>query len=110
MERLTTKNEQFNDYSVVENLRQLDVREYITLVNNKLGKLEDLEEQIGCPLEVFVKAMQNGIYRKGLFDDDLYRFGRVYIEDGYFCDFAWQGEVPIKDYKKTWWLKEDRSE
>ena len=25
---------------------------------NKLGKLEDLEEELGCPLEVLVKAFQ----------------------------------------------------
>ena len=54
MERFTVKNKSFNDYSVAEGLRNLDVRDYLYQVNQKVGRYEDLEEQIGCPLGVRV--------------------------------------------------------
>lgn len=31
-------------------------------VYDKLGKLEDLEEELGCPLEVLIRALIEGIY------------------------------------------------
>lgn len=45
MERLTIKNKDFNDYSVAEHLRNQDVRQYIYSINQKMGKIEDLEER-----------------------------------------------------------------
>ena len=38
--------------------------------NRKLGKLEDIEEELGIPLEVLFKALKNGIKVKG-YDDEL---------------------------------------
>jgi hypothetical protein len=40
---------------------------YNAKVYKKLGELEDLEEEIGCPLEMYVSIHENGIYIK---DDD----------------------------------------
>ena len=84
-------------------------------LTNRLGKLEDLEEEIGCPLEVRCNLDLNDI----IFD----QFGTTYIvrsigkkdfvaydtkklENNVFYRqlFLW------KEYKVTWWLKEDRSE
>ena len=30
-------------------------------LKNKLGKLEDLEDDLGCPLDVVFKAIKNGL-------------------------------------------------
>ena len=87
-------------------------KQYIRLVSrlavdNKLGKLEDLEEQLGCPLEVVFEAIKNGIYDKKGFHYTVILdldFLRAYPLD--LFDEKWQ----LSDYQKTWWLKEDKSE
>lgn len=87
-------------------------KQYIRLVSrlavdNKLGKLEDLEEQLGCPLDVVFEAIKNGIYDKKGFHYTVILdldFLRAYPLD--LFDEKWQ----LSDYQKTWWLKEDKSE
>ena len=91
---------------------------------DKLGKLEDIEEESGCPLEVREKAL-NGFYIPGygyVSNNDDFIYLRKDDKDYYlkvaihpskptpphfygYCDIHY-----LKDYKKTWWLKEDRSE
>lgn len=98
MSRLTEKNKFDTHYgiSISKNLLQS--------AYDKLGKLEDLEDELGCPLDVLEKAMQNGIYTNvynGLCMVSRYKDTLV-VSDDY--------AVYIKDYKKTWWLKKDRSE
>ncbi len=65
MERLTKKNDgsgsytQFGDkYIPNHNIRHKQCVE-------KLGKLEDIEEELGIPLEVLLKALKDGIWTKG---------------------------------------------
>ena len=94
-------------------------KQYIRLasrlaVDNKLGKLEDLEEQLGCPLEVVVKALKIGIYTnlKNWNREDLTKYFCLNL---YNLETEWYLGNPIifvnlKDYKKTWWLREDKSE
>ena len=76
-------------------------------VAQKLGNLEDIEEEMGCPLEVVIKALKNGIYATGfkvkqnpqlLWDEE---YG--WILQTYECDEF------TKNYKKTWWLKANKS-
>jgi hypothetical protein len=87
----------------------------------KLGELEDLEEQLGCPLDVAVKALLNGIYESYTdFSDNTTKtrhrdvrgvgeYGLIVIN--ILCHYAECDETfEYKDYKKTWWLKEDKSE
>ena len=77
-----------------------------------------LEEEIGCPIEVVFKALKNGFYDEYRNWYREYNFNLIYnwllsnpnekylsltIED---TDF----EFKLKDYKKTWWLREDKSE
>lgn len=87
-------------------------KQYIRLVSrlavdNKLGKLEDLEEKIGCSFLVVFEAIKNGIYDKKGFHYTVILdldFLRAYPLD--LFDEKWQ----LSDYQKTWWLKEDKSE
>jgi uncharacterized protein YjhX (UPF0386 family) len=77
----------------------------------KLGKLEDLEEQLGCPLDVYYK-LHNKAHIYDSFGTPL-RILNVLADtiavrpetfkEGH-CFFY------LKDYKKTWWLKENREE
>lgn len=137
MSRLTNKDDRGRYYTVEEKILIANepVNPTTTWITNnenrrygspidKLGKLEDLEEQLGCPLECMVavfKAMKqdliycdigNGMYNLHNFRldyvdlaDDVYftRSEYHYVLDDDCCIF-------VKDYKKTWWLKEDKSE
>ena len=95
--------------------------DYLEGVYNKLGKLEDLEEQLGCPLDVLVKLVngnpfcyedENGMHiitsynietNTINFDDDWNDYD---MELGEFGGV----EVPFNQYKKSFWLKGDKSE
>lgn len=92
----------------------------------KLGKLEDLEEQIGCPLEVYTKLVYDTpVYdlngNKGFVQtvkkyevDARIRVKRYVVDVIYFSNEKGAKDVvrgfPLEHYKKTWWLKADRSE
>ena len=103
MSRLTNK---WKNYYTPK-LEAFDKNQDITPLLDKLGKLEDLEEQLGCPLEVVVKALEYGIYAKDLPREDLIKqFGlklsnietEWYLSSNIMC-------VNLKDYKISFWLK-----
>lgn len=96
MERLTNNKER--DYTNSENLK----------IIQKLKVLEDLEEEIGCPIEVLFRALKDGVYiKKDKQQRNFYCLGynmKIYTQN--FDDTP----LKTKDYKKTWWLKADKSE
>ena len=81
-------------------------------LKNKLGKLEDLEEQLGCPLEVVFKALESfycpeleknkklySYYVYGFDDCELF----VYLSySKYDYDNDEEIKIPIKDYGVIW--------
>ena len=75
-----------------------------------------LEEELGCPLEVVGKAiLQNCIYVLECEDYKETEIGFINQdgEKGYVISVdEWENgnQVWLSDYKKTWWLKEDKSE
>ena len=95
--------------------------------DNKLGKLEDLEEQLECSLEVVAQALSRGFYidiSKVEIDPPLqnpsedlllvncpkdFRLN-LWYERIEVASFGHYLEIYLKDYKKTWFLKEDKSE
>lgn len=88
------------------------------IANNSLAKYRNIEKEIGCSLEVAFKALKNGIYTSESELDPEYEVFEVrgieknglsvisklcgYAECDFLCEY--------KDYKKTWWLKENREE
>lgn len=113
VERLTKKVG--NEYLTAEDESEVNWFDFV----EKLGKIEDLEEQIGCPLEVLFRALKDGIYARednSSFYEYQMQEVRGVATDGFIvisesapypeCDWT----CYYKDYKKTWWLKEDRSE
>jgi len=77
---------------------------------NKLGKLEDLEEQIGCPLEILFRALIEGIYHNEKFEHPLLVLDEDNFKENNFHLVVVGTIVYLEDYKKTWWLKKDKSE
>lgn len=106
-------------------LTEREHQEYLSILNevlNDICKYKDIEEELGCPIEVVFKALKNGIYRYMYFEEGnpVLRHYDELETDGEFLFFEYlrhdtegqeeDGEDYLKDYKKTWWLKEDRSE
>ena len=128
MSRLTEKREKPLITGNEEKIEYRLVRSYDSCIN-KLGKLEDLEEELGCPLEAVVRATRDGIYatrRKWYGTESIEVFEKFNVTfDGYSLwnedEYPYNydeifkispicNEFRLYDYKKTWWLKEDKSE
>ena len=79
---------------------------------NKLGKLEDLEEELGCPLNVVFKALTNGVYYEDVANCMKYMVADLHLnlEGEYVLFFSGEEYLLTRNYKKTWWLKEDKTE
>ena len=126
MKRLTKKNE-FNDYigsNLLDdealcrnNLNFEELNEQTEMIN-KLGKLEDLEEEFNIDLILVLTAIKDGFYVN--FRNEI---DNVNVYNGFIFNFkAKQFEVDIyrqgtgtigfayDDYKKTWALKKESLE
>lgn len=75
-------------------------------------KCHNLEEQLGCPLEVVFKALKNGIFTKDLPSEKIVKwYGRLSnVETEWYLSDDNKVCINLKGYKKTWWLKEDKRE
>ena len=116
MSRLTKKDNRFNcGYQL-----STYYNKYEENVITKLGKLEDLEDELGCPLEVREKTLNSFYCPKFENDEELYTY-YVYafnnkelfirlVYSQYDECYNEKTTVLLKDYGKTWWLKGDRSE
>ena len=94
-------------------------------LKNKLGQIEDIEDELGCPLDVVFKALKDKEivvkHTYGL-NEPVEKLKTHKISGLQFnkTDFVFwlyedivtdlEFDVNVKDYKKTWWLKEDLSE
>ena len=114
MSRLTRRKEKYNTmvgdrYEPISTTRE---------INNELGELEDLEEELGCPLDlVLVPYSLSGLKKIWYHKQwcDVIRVvayeeaTRPYMEVR--CkDYKYLKTIFLDDYKNTWWLKEDKSE
>lgn len=106
MNRLTKK---FNDeyYSKNANTIIFDTEIDYNIVQ-KLGKLEDIEEEIKCSFEIVFKALRDGIVIPR--EDAWYPTVRLEKSkiDGIWYFTHNSGYVKLKDYKKTWFLPKDK--
>lgn len=90
----------------------------------KLQKLEDIEEELSCPLEVVFKALKDGqVITKHIVGPENpkvillpHKIAEILFDVKNYSLWAYENGcgdgfyLNTKDYKKTWWLKEDRSE
>ena len=85
--------------------------EHIKYVKDKLeyaDKMKSIEKGLECPLEVVSKALKGINYVDDAGDLCQYQRPRLYYSDDLKC-WCWElflGSyvLPLKDYKKTWWL------
>lgn len=113
MERLIHKVEE-EYYPITNTYGYENVRRNIY---NKLGKLEDIEQEIGIPLEVLFKALKDGFYFKeenwhllnhsaGADDMHLWRTP----SGDYQIRWSFTRWVYLKDYGITWALTKEELE
>lgn len=72
----------------------------------KAEKYDQLTEQLGCPVEVVMKALKQDYIYTGKNQTQISI--SLYLDDA--GDVAFDGEYKLKDYQKTWWLKRDKTE
>ena len=84
---------------------------------NELDKLlgmattyEELSKQLGCPLEVLFRALKDGIYHNEKFEHPVLILDEDSFKKNNFSLLVVGTIVYLKEYKITWWLKEDKSE
>ena len=89
---------------------------------DKYKEYKNLEEQIGCSFDILFKALTDGVWVEvDPIDISFENPETMYLEefvslekklDGTLCLNArdYVDELELKDYKKTWWLKKDKSE
>lgn len=94
----------FNGYNHDED------RERLFNCLQKLGKLEDIEEELGIDLTIFAKTcLNNKIYSK-FWDKYIYFTGETdaITPEGFVCYYAGQNKLyRYEDYGKTWALTEE---
>lgn len=93
-----------------------DDLEHLDKVYKKLGELEDKENELGCPLNIYLTAIKDKhIYIKTI-DDKITYSTIVEITYKHFAVKFYSSEIldyqvlilKISDYKKTWsTIKED---
>lgn len=107
-----------DDTTYAEVVKDAIDRENIVLT--KLKHYEDIEDELGCPLEVVYNAQVNGFYGKTK-DNEIcfynpvedfiiidFRLGRLQV--ALSTDFYNVMTFYLSDYKKTWWLSETKEE
>lgn len=108
-----------NEYDIINDNRVRDFKKDYQGVTNKLGQLEDIEEEeLGIELITLYKAQKNGFYAKPYYDNNGHikdqkilhvgpnAIAAIYIEeDGiYFMDVELDTEIYLKSYGLTWAL------
>lgn len=101
-------------YHLIDYVRFNECNEII----NKLGRLEDLEKELGCPLEIVVKIMLGKIDEIVVNYSDSGGYATPYCEYtkafvyGIYLEYNNEWvigtqlcTIPIKDYGKTWFLE-----
>ena len=81
---------------------------FTTKYSEPLYEILGLQEEIGCPVDVYVNATINGIIVNGEW------FSVKIHKDNYGYYFALSNGSAypfyLSSYQKTWWLKKDKSE
>jgi len=73
-----------------------------------LDDIAELQEELGCSLDVFIKATINGI----IVDGEWFSVTIHKDNNGYYFKLSNGSCFPfyLSSYKKTWWLRKDKSE
>lgn len=107
MERLTDFELEQIDKQLINDGTNTQIRKLV----DEVKEYRQLEKEIGCPLEVRCKLCDGTI----IYDEDGKAMGVEHIGEHDFCAYLIGGPymprlMYLKGYKKSWWLKKDKSE
>jgi len=104
-------------YSLIYNSKKeltVEETEILNQASAIYNTYNNLTKKLGCPLGVVFKALKDGIFcenERGYAINLRVHLQFVEANAKYnLLDFNYDFILPLEDYKKTWWLKEDRSE
>lgn len=121
MNRLTKRD--YKNWVHIPGYYKKKTTHLLTKIVHKLGALEDLQEELGCPLDIFVNIMLGKITEivvnygdaggyEPLYEELTTAYVSGIIESyehvGCLCLETNLCDVPIKDYGKNWWLKGEK--
>lgn len=80
-----------------------------------IGEYEDLEEQLGCPIDVVFRALKQGYVYVWFEEFDRLEtsvISGIYSDyrDEWVLDLTEYENQSLQDYKKTWWLLPTKEE
>ena len=114
MSRLTRKYDDDSGYTTIESTDgcgcgydDINIYPYNDCVN-KLGELEDLEEELGVDLITLFKALKDGIIYFDWYGEIKSDFIVTLEKDNsrnFYISTYNDLNFYLKDYKKTWWLE-----
>ena len=114
IKELVNEDKKFK-YKNIVNFNCKDIEKELGYADN----CHKVEGQLGCPLDVLFKAITYGIayeLKNGLIESEPHisltecGYGYILCSGSSTRKVIENGEFQTKDYKKTWWLKEDKSE
>ena len=108
MSRLTNKYFSINPPRSIKKCRQ----DFYVAIEDKLRMLENIEDELGCPLETVFKGLKNGVY--WILDDGMHRIdftktprSLMFDGDGWFIFEGWFDiGCPIRLYFKDYGKKD----
>lgn len=115
--RLTEKDKQSFSYNIDYDISS-DLTDGYDLKNGvsdicytigKLGQLEDIEEELGIDLIIFLKALTHGFYYKNKDRISTMSPDEIALGEGGFSRKEWEGDTIwfFKDFGKTWALTKE---
>lgn len=81
---------------------------------NELEGFKDLQKEVGCPLDVVFRAVTYGIWTEDV-SNRMIHMGVDLTANNYDMDLVLRSyddnyRVLLRNYNRTWWLREDKSE
>lgn len=89
------------EYDYVDGLDNLDP------IVNKLGQLEDIEEELGIDLMTLFKALREGFVDG---NGEYHHFSNLFVDNIEIFDSYEKVSLYLKDYGKTWALTKEELE
>ena len=79
-------------------------KETLQMAANKLGELEDIEDELGIELVTLIKALANGMYTS---DSNLLTYPCLSVKGKLLITVPSFRTFELKDYGKTWALTKE---
>lgn len=95
------------DSAIVGGYDYVDELDNLDPIVDKLGRLEDLEDELGIDLVTLFKALKEGFVDE---NEEYHHFSNLFIDEIEIFDSYEKVSFYLKDYGKTWALTKEELE